>query len=83
MEFQRGIQRIFGQELKEEKLRNYIATLIRRDKLTGYKEAEFSDPKYIALENYAREYLPNDFGVQVHITNFFHITYKFQTSKDF
>ncbi|KAK1118873.1 hypothetical protein K0M31_014644 [Melipona bicolor] len=65
MEFQRRIQRIFGQELKEEKLRNYIATLIRRDKLTGYKEAEFCDPKYIALENYAREYLPNDAGVQL------------------
>lgn len=67
MEFQTGIQRIFGQELKEEKLRNYIATLIQRDKLTGYKEAEFCDPKYIALENYAREYLPNDSGVQVYM----------------
>ncbi|XP_020723534.1 citrate synthase, mitochondrial isoform X1 [Bombus terrestris] len=65
MEFQRKIQRLLGQESKEEKLRNYITTIIQRDKLTGYKEAEICDPKYTVLENYAREHLPNDTGVKL------------------
>lgn len=69
MEFQTKIQRLLGQESKEEKLRNYITSVIQRDKLTGYKEADICDPKYTVLENYAREHLPNDSGVKVYMCN--------------
>ncbi|XP_017766296.1 PREDICTED: probable citrate synthase 1, mitochondrial [Eufriesea mexicana] len=65
MEFQSKIQRLFGQETKEDKLRNYVATLIKRDKLIGYKKAKFCDPKYTVLINYARDYLPNDYNVKL------------------
>ncbi|XP_076766914.1 citrate synthase, mitochondrial [Xylocopa sonorina] len=66
-EFQTKIQRLFGRDSKEEKLRNYIATLIKSDKLIGYKVTEFCDPRYKALENYAKEYLPNDSSVKTNM----------------
>ncbi|XP_061935632.1 probable citrate synthase 2, mitochondrial [Apis cerana] len=65
MEFHSKIQRLFGHESKEEKLRNYIATLIKREKLAGYQETKFCDPKYTALINYTREHLPNDPNVKL------------------
>ncbi|CAL7944441.1 unnamed protein product [Xylocopa violacea] len=64
-EFQTKIQRLFGRNSKEEKLRSYIATLIKRDKLIGYKVAEFCDPRYTTLENYAKEYMPNDSSIKL------------------
>ncbi|XP_026674721.1 citrate synthase, mitochondrial-like [Ceratina calcarata] len=65
MEFQARLQRLFGRETKDEKLRNYVATLIKKDKLIGYKEGEFCDPRYTALLNYAREHIPNDTGLKL------------------
>lgn len=77
MEFHSKIQRLFGHESKEEKLRNYIATLIKREKLAGYQETKFCDPKYTALINYTREHLPNDPNVKVFIYIFIIFLYIF------
>lgn len=76
MEFHSKIQRLFGHESKEEKLRNYIATLIKREKLAGYQETKFCDPKYTALINYTREHLPNDPNVKVFIYIYFFLIKK-------
>ncbi|CAK9810720.1 Probable citrate synthase, mitochondrial [Anthophora quadrimaculata] len=65
MEFQTKAQSLFGQEPKEERLMNYVATLIKQDKLIGYTDSEYCDPRYTAILNYAREYLPNDTNVKL------------------
>lgn len=65
MEFQNKIQKLLGYEPKEEKLKNYATMLIKRTKLIGYKEVGFCDPRYSALLNYVREYLPDNLEVKV------------------
>ncbi|XP_017793182.1 PREDICTED: citrate synthase, mitochondrial-like [Habropoda laboriosa] len=65
MEFQTKTRRLFGREPKEERLRNYAATLIKQDRLIGYVDSEYCDPRYTAILNYAREYLPNDTDVKL------------------
>lgn len=70
MEFQTEVQSLLGRELKEEKLKSCMANFVEKDKLIGYKETKFCDPRYTALLNYARDYLPDDSDVKVHKDNF-------------
>ncbi|XP_034183891.2 putative citrate synthase, mitochondrial isoform X1 [Osmia lignaria lignaria] len=65
MEFQNKIQQFLGHEPKEEKLKDYLGTLIKRNALIGYKEAELGDPRYNALMNYSREYMPDDSEIKL------------------
>ncbi|XP_076671726.1 citrate synthase, mitochondrial-like isoform X4 [Andrena cerasifolii] len=65
MEFQTEVQSLLGRELKEEKLKSCMANLIEKDKLVGYKETKFYDPRYTALLNYARDYLADDPDVKL------------------
>lgn len=64
MEFQTKIQVLLGQESKVDNLKNYM-TLIAKDKLIGYKETNFCDPRYTALTNYVKENIPDDSNVKV------------------
>ena len=65
VEFQNKIQQFLGHEPKEEKLKDCLGTLIKRNALIGYKEAELSDPRYNALMNYSREYMPDDSEIKL------------------
>ncbi|XP_076398393.1 citrate synthase, mitochondrial isoform X2 [Megachile rotundata] len=60
MEFQTKIQQYWGHEPKEEKLKDYLGTLIKNKELIGYRKAEFCDSRYIAMLNYVKESMPDN-----------------------
>ncbi|XP_076243547.1 putative citrate synthase 2, mitochondrial [Calliopsis andreniformis] len=65
MAFQKKVQSDLGHQPKEEKLKNYVTTLMKREQLIGYKKVEFCDPRYSALLNYVKEHVPDDSEVKL------------------
>lgn len=66
MELQRKIRNMLGRTWTENALETCVLNLSSSDKLIGHKEADFCDPRYTALLNYAREYLPDNPEIKVH-----------------
>lgn len=63
---QTKIQNILGQTWTENALKACVLNLWSRDKLIGHKEADFCDPRYTVLLNYAKQYFPDNTEIKVH-----------------
>lgn len=64
---QTKVQNTLGQAWTEHALRSRVLNLWSRDKLIGHKEADFCDPRYTTLLNYARQYLPDNPEIKVRV----------------
>lgn len=53
-----------------------VLNLCNKDRLIGHKEAECCDPRYIALLNYAKQYLPDNSEIKVRLV---HVINKIRT----
>ena len=62
---QTKIKNTLGQTWTEHALQTCVLNLLSRDKLIGYKQADFCDPRYTALLHYAKQHLPNNSEVKV------------------
>ncbi|XP_015184456.1 PREDICTED: RING finger and transmembrane domain-containing protein 2 isoform X2 [Polistes dominula] len=58
MEFQEKIKNALGTEPKEEMLQHFLLSFMEENKLIGHKETRFLDPRYVALLNHVKTYLP-------------------------
>ncbi|XP_070155153.1 citrate synthase-like [Polyergus mexicanus] len=64
-ELQTKVQNTLGQAWTEHALRTRVLNLWSRDKLIGHKEADFYDPRYTALLDYARQHLPDNSDIKL------------------
>ncbi|XP_018307004.1 probable citrate synthase 2, mitochondrial [Mycetomoellerius zeteki] len=64
-ELQTKIKNTLGRTWTEHALKTCVLNLLSRDKLTGHKEADFCDPRYIALLHYAKQHLPNNSEIKL------------------
>ncbi|XP_020289299.1 probable citrate synthase 2, mitochondrial isoform X2 [Pseudomyrmex gracilis] len=83
-ELQRKIRNMLGRTWTENALEACVLNLSSGDKLVGHKEADFCDPRYTALLNYAREYLPDNPEIKLlqDITRILRSTMKRPRGKD-
>ncbi|XP_043494541.1 probable citrate synthase 2, mitochondrial, partial [Polistes fuscatus] len=65
MEFQKKIKSALGTEPKEEMLQHFLLSFIEENKLIGHKETRFLDPRYAALLNHVKTYLPGNTETQL------------------
>ncbi|XP_014601850.1 PREDICTED: probable citrate synthase 2, mitochondrial isoform X2 [Polistes canadensis] len=65
MEFQEKIKSALGTEPKEEMLQHFLLSFIEENKLIGYKETQFLDPRYAALLNHVKTYLPGNTEIEL------------------
>nr|XP_012224555.1 PREDICTED: probable citrate synthase 1, mitochondrial [Linepithema humile] len=64
-ELQTKAQNILGRTWTEHALKACVLNLWSRDKLIGHKEADFCDPRYTALLNYAKQYFPDNTEIKL------------------
>ncbi|XP_011705944.1 PREDICTED: probable citrate synthase 2, mitochondrial [Wasmannia auropunctata] len=64
-ELQAKIKNTLGRTWTEQALKACVLNLWSRDKLIGHKEADFCDPRYTALLNYAKQHLPNNTEIKL------------------
>ncbi|XP_018044444.1 PREDICTED: probable citrate synthase 2, mitochondrial [Atta colombica] len=62
---QTKIKNTLGRTWTEHALQTCVLNLLSRDKLIGYKQADFCDPRYTALLHYAKQHLPNNSEVKL------------------
>ncbi|EFN84182.1 Probable citrate synthase 1, mitochondrial, partial [Harpegnathos saltator] len=80
-ELQTKIRSTLGQAWTEHSLIDRVLHVYDKDKLIGHKEAKRCDPRYTALSNYAKQYLPNNSEIK-DITQILRSTMKRSNGKD-
>ncbi|KAL6256899.1 hypothetical protein P5V15_011834 [Pogonomyrmex californicus] len=64
-ELQTKIKNMLGRTWTEQSLKDCVLKLWSRDKLIGHREADFCDPRYIALSHYSKQYLSNNSEIKL------------------
>ncbi|XP_018347370.1 PREDICTED: citrate synthase, mitochondrial-like isoform X2 [Trachymyrmex septentrionalis] len=77
------LENILGRTWTEHALKTCVLNLLNRDKLIGYKVADFCDPRYTALLHYAKQHLPNsEIKLSEDITRILRTTLRHSKRKD-